>query len=150
MIPWMSATVIIVIAALWRWMIINSSWFPATADRRDAATFCLVFNPGQESSFSAWERKAICMCPGIASKFCSLLQTIIYIFFLILVQHSEFRHLSLYHKDVLPALCLASKVENSPKTSVCCCPTFYAMIVGIKIESFQNEVKVLQCFTPPN
>lgn len=149
MIPWMSATVIIVIAALGRWMIINSPWFPATADRHVAATFCLVFNPGQESSFSAWERKAVCMCPRIVSKFCSLLQTII-IFLKILVQHSEFRHLSLYHKGVLPALRLASKVESSPKTSVCCCPTFYAMIVGIKIESFQNELKVLQCFTPPN
>ena len=34
-------------------MNVNSPQFPATADRHDATTFCLVFNPGQESSSSA-------------------------------------------------------------------------------------------------
>lgn len=88
------------------------------------------------------------MCPGIASKFCSVLQAIIITIFYVLIQYCEFRWLSLYHKDSFSALCLASKVENSPKTSMCCCPTFCAVIVGIKIKSFENEVKVLQCFTP--
>lgn len=69
-------------------------------------------------------------------------------YFYILVQYCEFRWLSLYHKDSLSALFLASERENSPKTSTCCCPTFCAVIVGIKIKSFANEVKVLQCFTP--
>lgn len=88
------------------------------------------------------------MCPGIASKLFSVLQAIIMTLFYILVQYCEFRCLSLYHKDSLSALFLASERENSPKTSTCCCPTFCAMIVGIKIKSFANEVKVLQCFTP--
>lgn len=43
----------------------NSPWFTATADRHDAATFCLVFNPGQESSSSACRfdgRGSLCVC----------------------------------------------------------------------------------------
>lgn len=66
------------------------------------------------------------------------------------VYHSEFKQLSLLCKGSLTALCLASKMGNSLKTSLYCCPVFCAVTVGIKIESFQNKVKVCQYIKPPN
>lgn len=46
-----------------------------------------------------------------------------------------------------PCFCF-QKGRTPQRLPTCCCPTPCAMIVGIKIKSFENEVKVLQCFAP--
>lgn len=65
----------------------------------------------------------------------------IYFFFLILVQHSEFRHLSLYHKDILPALCLASKVENSQRLLCVAVQHFMPWLWALKLNPFKMRWK---------